>query len=360
MAEPLEFDALIAPIPGDNPAGQELPYEVRQELDESRKEPDPLEPSTADRRADWKGIIRLSKETLANTTKDLLVGARMLEALVKDGSEAREANARTSFAQMTDGFKLLRLLCENCWDYLYPMPEAGETMEVREGPFKWLNDATRGSRFPTTILNIPLFKSRGEPRTYFDYKNTAESAAFDEAFRGADGKKLKESYDDLQAAKSELQSLNQLLDEKMGESSPGMTSTDSPDNIGQALHKYEEVLEDLLKKKGISLSGDSTDGSGEASSEGGEGEGEGASGGFGAISVGKTNREALYRQLEQIANALQRIEPHSPVPFFLMRAVRLGALPFPELMKAIIRETATLDELNRLLGLDESAPPPSE
>ena len=70
------------------------------------------------------------------------------------------------------------------------------------------------------------------------------------------------------------------------------------------------------------------------------------------ISVGKTNREGLYRQLEQIADALQRIEPHSPIPFLLKRAVRLGSLPFPELMRAIIREAGTINELERLLGLE--------
>src|SRR5436190_117277 len=64
-------------------------------------------------------------------------------------------------------------------------------------------------------------------------------------------------------------------------------------------------------------------------------------------------REGLYRQLEQIAAALRRVEPHSPVPFILERCVRLGALPFPDLMRAMIQENAALDALDRLLGIEK-------
>ena len=43
MASPpiLDLDTLLAPIAGDNPAGGTLPHDVRQKLDESRKEINP-------------------------------------------------------------------------------------------------------------------------------------------------------------------------------------------------------------------------------------------------------------------------------------------------------------------------------
>ncbi len=39
MAPPLEDDleSLLAPLPGDNPAGEPAPYGVREELDEARR-----------------------------------------------------------------------------------------------------------------------------------------------------------------------------------------------------------------------------------------------------------------------------------------------------------------------------------
>ena len=40
MASPplLDIDSLVAPIPGDSPAGAPLPYDVRLKLEELRKE----------------------------------------------------------------------------------------------------------------------------------------------------------------------------------------------------------------------------------------------------------------------------------------------------------------------------------
>jgi len=341
----LDFDSLIAPVPGDNPGGQELSFSTRKRLDDSRLEPDPLEPSTADRRADWKGVIDLASDTLINSSKDLLVAARLVEALTK----------KHDFAGMRDGIKLFRLLVEHCWDYLHPMPEPGDTMEVREGPFKWLNDSTKGAKFPTAIANIPAIRVRGEAYSYFDWKTAARLPDFEAAIPACDPKKLQDASDDLDEALSELRSLGALLDSKLADASPDLTSEENPSNIGQAMKHYRDMLDIIMRRRGIG------GGSGEAASEeatGDESSGEGDGGsGFSRISVGKTNREGLYRQLEQISDALQRIEPHSPIPFLLKRAVRLGALPFPELMRAIIRETAAIDELDRLLGLDAGQPP---
>jgi predicted component of type VI protein secretion system len=60
-----------------------------------------------------------------------------------------------------------------------------------------------------------------------------------------------------------------------------------------------------------------------------------------------------------VADLLERLEPHSPVPYLVRRAVALGSLPFPQLMKALIREdyTQAITEMNRELGIKEEPPP---
>ena len=86
----LDFDALVAPIPGDDPAGSSVPFAVSQQLEEMRKEVDldsfpandPTRPE-ASKKADWLGTIKLTQETLRDTSKDLLIAARLTEALVK-------------------------------------------------------------------------------------------------------------------------------------------------------------------------------------------------------------------------------------------------------------------------------------
>ena len=69
------------------------------------------------------------------------------------------------------------------------------------------------------------------------------------------------------------------------------------------------------------------------------------------------SRADAYRMLNAAADMLQRIEPHSPVPYLVKRAVRLGELKFPELMRALVRENAVLDELDRLMGIEPPRPP---
>src|ERR1051325_9840330 len=115
MASPpiLDFEKLLAPLAGENPAGAPLPCDVRKRLDDARKEinlnqfaaNDPRRPEQP-QSADWPGIEELAQETLATTSKDLLVAARLTEALVK----------RRGFGGLRDGLRLLRRLTEECWD----------------------------------------------------------------------------------------------------------------------------------------------------------------------------------------------------------------------------------------------------
>ncbi len=338
--EPLECEALLAPIPGDNPAGKPLLDSVRLRLDEDRKEPDPLDPTTADRKANWQGIISLAKTTLAESSKDLLVAVRLVEALAR----------KSEFVGVRDGIKLLRLLVENCWDRMYPIPEDGD-LEVRAGPFKWLNDATRGAKFPSIIQSLPIIRGRGENFGYFDWIGEARKAELEEAIPAVKGDDLKLVWDDLQEALKELRALTEVLDQKLTkEYSPDLISPDNPNNIGSALRNCASMIEDLARRKGISLTAADAQGEAAVGSE----EAQAAASGGVPITIARTSREGLYRQLEQIADALQALEPHSPIPYLVKRAVRLGSLPFPELMRAMIRETGTLDELDRLLGLQKA------
>ena len=68
-----------------------------------------------------------------------------------------------------------------------------------------------------------------------------------------------------------------------------------------------------------------------------------------------TTRADIYARLGEAADQLERMEPHSPVPYLIRRAVELGRLPFPEMMKALVREEFknALAEMNRELGIKE-------
>jgi type VI secretion system protein ImpA len=63
------------------------------------------------------------------------------------------------------------------------------------------------------------------------------------------------------------------------------------------------------------------------------------------------HRDEAYRTLEALAEYLATVEPHSPTPYLIRRAVNWGRLPLPELMAEIMREEGDLNRMVQLLGL---------
>jgi type VI secretion system protein ImpA len=65
------------------------------------------------------------------------------------------------------------------------------------------------------------------------------------------------------------------------------------------------------------------------------------------------SRHEAYATLEAIADYLAMVEPHSPTPYMLRRAVKWGRMPLPELMAEIIREEGDLNRFMNVLGVRE-------
>jgi len=355
MASPalLNFETLVAPIPGDNPAGGAIPFEIREKLEEGRKEinledydaDDPARP-TEPKKADWAGIIRLAQETLVRTSKDLLVSARLTEALVK----------QHGFAGLRDGLHLMRLLVDQCWERINPSIEDGD-LEVRAGPFNWLADAEKGARFPHSLRRVPFVvdekAGKGDKAKKYswmewrlsqDGKGTVTRGDFDQAIMATSRERFQILEEDVNQCVDELTQLLQALNGKLGSAAPGLI------DLRAAVEDCRKLVKQMLSQKG-GLEGETSDASGDGAAEGG-----GVAGKVGS-------REQAYRQLAQAAAVLRQLEPHSPIPYLIQRAVELGSMPFPQLIRALIREQNVLTELNRELGIREAEgtppPPPS-
>jgi type VI secretion system protein ImpA len=345
-SEPLiSFDELIGPIPGDDPAGEPVPFTVRAEMEEARKEvdpadfdeKDPLRP-TEPKRADWAAIVRAAKKTLTSSSKDLLVAARLTEALTK----------KHGFAGLADGLTLQRRLLEECWDRLHPLIEDGD-LEVRAGPFNWLGDDGRGARFPHTLRTLPLYEHEGEPVSYRDFRLAQEGKGkvpketVDKAVNAADRVFCQTLFEDVTRAIAELTNLTRVLNERLGSAAPGMTE------VRRVLDEVLVLARETLQRKGGPIT--------ETPEEEPGATGEGATNGTAHDGAGRgqLTRDDLYRRLTETAELLEKMEPHSPVPYLIRRAVAWGSLPFPLLMKAMIREdhAATIVEMNRELGIVE-------
>jgi len=64
--------------------------------------------------------------------------------------------------------------------------------------------------------------------------------------------------------------------------------------------------------------------------------------------------------LDQVVAATRpQSEPHSPIPFLIKRAVELGALGFPQLLKELVRDAAALSDVQRFVGIKEEQTPQS-
>jgi type VI secretion system protein ImpA len=67
------------------------------------------------------------------------------------------------------------------------------------------------------------------------------------------------------------------------------------------------------------------------------------------------SRADAYSRLAEISEFLRKLEPHSPVPYLLQRAIAWGGLNFSELLPELLRDQAALQEVSDLLRLSGSS-----
>jgi type VI secretion system protein ImpA len=338
----LDVSELLLPVPGEDPAGGPVPYEVRRELEEARKEDnpddfaenDPMRPAEF-KKADWPALVRLARETLRDISKDLLVATRLTEALVR----------LHGYAGLRDGLRLLRELVEGCWDRLRPPIEDGD-LEVRAGPFFWLDDPDKGARFPMTLRRVPLVVGEaGQGYGWLDWRQSQAGIGsvshddFERAVAASPAQGVADAAEALRESREELRLLGRCLGERMEGAAPGLAE------IHRAVEECQQLAEQILRRKSPAPA--------ESAHPGDQASPAAATNGASPAAAAATRAEA-YRQLARAADLLQTLEPHSPIPYLVRRAVELGALPFPQLMKALIRDANVLGELSRELGIKES------
>jgi type VI secretion system ImpA family protein/type VI secretion system ImpB/VipA family protein len=341
----IDFKSLVQPISVDEPAGSSVPFGVKEQLEQARKEinpesfaaDDPLRPDDYVK-ADWTTIISVSQETLRDTSKNLLVAARLMEALAK----------KNGFAGLRDGLHLLRLLVEVCWDRLDP-PLEDDDAEVRAAPFHWIDDPDRGAVFPNSVRAMTLLSAGGNSFSWAQWQASQGGPdkggdVVEKTISAANREQCQALVENLSQAVTELKFLALYLSAKLGQDSPGFTS------LRPAMDDCLRLAKQIQQRKGPAPS----------TAENGDSAGDGAATGSGGGTVTMSRprlstREDIYHALAEAADALERLEPHSPVPFLVRRAVELGALPFPLLMAALIRDSGVLSEMNRELGIKEPA-----
>jgi type VI secretion system protein ImpA len=153
----IDLEKLLAPIPGDQPAGVDLRYEtVYDRLKTTRRaaedklqgghETAPMRPET-----EWKAIHALASEALANKSKDLQLAVWLLEV---------EAHT-DDFSGAAAGIELVRLLMERYWDTLFPALDDEEPLAFRAGVLEWI-ESKQQLKLARILKQIPLTDSEHE------------------------------------------------------------------------------------------------------------------------------------------------------------------------------------------------------
>jgi type VI secretion system protein ImpA len=372
MASPevLDFDRILAPIPGDNPAGRPLRADssydsIYSQIKGARETARRAErsmvfeddaPQKAGGSPEWKTVLDLAPGALAEESKDLELSAWLTEALVRIHG----------YAGLRDGFRLMRLLVERFWDGLYPLPDE-EGLVSRLAPLAGLNGEESDGVLVRPILNVPI-TAAGDLRalSYSDYQQAADLEAvsdpdkraqriargaithqvFEQAAQATPTDVLAGALDDLTAAREEFDQLSALLEEKSGLDETGHSLAPPSSNLRGAMESCGDLLKNLSQGR-------------LPPPETAEEQAAGETPGTAATSVAGgpiRGREEAFRLLLQVADFFKRTEPHSPISYALEQAVRWGRLPLPALLAELIPEEAARLQLFKLVGI----PPPDK
>src|SRR5579864_338546 len=248
-------DDLLNPISGDNPSGASLRYDpLYDKIKEARREDDDANQGEWARErkvADWKLVIKLAGDALANKSKDLQLAAWLTEAALRN----------EGFTGLLGGLKILQGLVENFWDTLYPEMEDGDA-EMRAGPLDWV-----GSRLDQAVHQAPITRSgldwfqfkqsravgyeadaeatteKAEARTQAISEGKITGEEWDSAFAGTPKSfyvDCKQALDDCLDA---IDALSAACEPRFGDVTPGFTGLRGP------LEEVRSTVGSLLQKK---------------------------------------------------------------------------------------------------------------
>ncbi|WP_200339206.1 type VI secretion system protein TssA [Rhodovibrio sodomensis] len=390
----IDLAALLAPVSQARPEGVALDDDpVLQKLSDLRREDDPRLPQGVWARelkvADWAGIIKLAGDTLAGRSKDLQIAVRLCEALT----------VRHGYAGLAAGLILLTGLVARYWDSAHPKP-SGRDLSDRLAPFEWLEaklprrlsllpasdpPAERGQCCTFADLQMAVHLERVAQRDPKAFKQAESAGAVTRAVAdksvaltpGAFYQSCEQTCRDALAA---LDALTDALDGACADD--GLTFGALRDALNEQLGMHRACLRDkglapLDAPETPAPHGDGpagapagTPGPEPAAQQGREtamtdraeasGQGHaqtGATGGDPDAPVPAIrSREDAYARIAQVADYLQRTEPHSPTPYLLRRAIHWGRLDLNQLLLELTGNGMDFMQVMRLLGIgqDES------
>jgi type VI secretion system ImpA family protein len=338
------FDGLLDPIPGPAPAGEALRWgPVHAEIEESRREEDDGLPRGVWRRdlkhADLERTVALCRAALAQRSKDLQIACWLTEAVARLHGPGAAA----------EGLGFIGALCGSFWPGLHPAHD-GEPDSPRFAPLVWLDGA-----LATLVSTMPVVEGETDAGpAAMGWSDVAAARRRDAARRGTKASRASRDWPTVErfealaertpraplealvsgcaALEAAAGALEATLAGLAGETAPGLS------RLRAALRDVLGLARPILARKPapaappfaappepsepfaaeIAMMSEAIDPT--------------------PRGAAPSDREAAYRALAEIAAFLRRVEPHSPTPYLIERAVRWGGMSLPELMADLSRQ----------------------
>jgi len=362
----LDIDSLIEPISEENPSGVELRgseyanefFDLREIFNQSNKAerdhqtamafPDEEFPDLKD--PEWDEVRDRAVHILTNYSKDVSVGSWLIEAVMRT----------EGIPGLRDGFKMMLELCRRYWDNIHPEPDEDEGYAETVSQLTGLTS----DRTYLILDNLPLTNGGGGSYSLFDFneanridgmdaedkhrritEGAIERHTFDDSFRATSREHLDNVVEDLDTLISTIRELETYLDERCLRNSYGEETAPSMTSFRQRLESIRSTVQQLMSELLLDEVGEATQ---EVSEETEDGEAVVTTkAGVGTIQ----SRSDAIKMIRKAAEYFRKTEPQSFIHFKLEQAARWAEMPFPELLKELLRDDSAMGELHRRTGI---------
>lgn len=307
---------LLAPIDAMTPAG--LPVRgsmMYRVVEQARKGDDASLPmgswAVELKRANWPKVSRLIGDILTGSAKDLQLASWLLEAEIQ----------QRSYAAIAPCIVLMHGLCETCWDGLHPQGDHGD-FDARINVVRWVNE-----KLLRTLSLVPLIGDDEQSACWSDWElahhyerlsavngelppEAEEAATLDDLHRllvATPLNELRRRHAELDAARDAIDAFEQYLRQQLVNEAPTLSKLDA------LLVSVQAPIRAELGRREASMPRPSVEDESRDDEESG-------------VDSDLNERDRAYHVLADIAEFLARIEPHSPVPYLLRRAVEWGGM----------------------------------
>ena len=365
------WEALHNPIQEDSPSGESLRYEGTYDtvIELRRQDRADLPQGVWEhslKTADWAKIESVCTEALANKSKDLQIILWLAEAWYN----------RYGIKGFERGLTLLHNVTERFWETVHPQVRDGD-VDFRTAPLVWLcetltiqlrrmqlTNPTRGDMSACTLgdwesaLKLERLRAK-DPETFkkADESGKITLERFVESAGKTEGSFLAPRYDAVLAAIVRVDALDTYLDDKLGRDGPSFRA------LRNLLTTVKTVFEDTVfdaagyKPGRTSPTEDVVIETQETLESDGDSGIQNTAGAHASISQSAggeiviNSRAQAYELLEMAADYLQQVEPHSPTPYLVRRAVSWGDKSLVGVLEEFMHDPKQIEWLADVIGI---------